>query len=99
MSVQQASGDIVKGLGELVPVVSGLQVSSAISFQCKNMAEREAPDTCNGKGYSPMCCTNKNDGSSFNSCKRFEDVKKTYYANQMKDIPETQADIIMDILT
>lgn len=27
----------------------------------KNMAEGEAPDTCNRKGYSPMCCNNKND--------------------------------------
>ncbi|CRL29430.1 unnamed protein product [Penicillium camemberti] len=99
MSVQQAGGDIVKGLGELVPVVSGLQVSSAISFQCKNMAEREAPDTCNGKGYSPMCCNSASDDSGFNSCKPFEEVKKTYYTNQMKDIPETQADMIMDILT
>lgn len=88
MSVQQASGDIVKGLGEVVPLVSGLQVSSALSFKCmfsphsffymtsgrldyciliqhtftgKNMTEREAPDTCNGKGYSPMCCSSKND--------------------------------------
>lgn len=25
------------------------------------MAEREAPDTCNGKGYSPMCCNSKSD--------------------------------------
>ncbi|KAJ5685170.1 hypothetical protein N7455_003897 [Penicillium solitum] len=99
MSVQQAGGDVVKGLGELVPVVSGLQVSSAISFQCKNMAEREAPDTCNGKGYSPMCCNSKSDDPGFNSCKPFEEVKKTYYMNHMKDMPETQVDMIMDILT
>ncbi|KAJ5602524.1 hypothetical protein N7537_005480 [Penicillium hordei] len=99
MSVQQASGEITKGLGELVPIVSGLQVSSAISFQCKSMAEKEAPDTCNGKGYSPMCCSNRIDGSAFNSCKSFEEVKKTYYANQMGHKPETQADMIMDILT
>ena len=25
------------------------------------MAEKEAPDTCNAKGYSPMCCNSKND--------------------------------------
>ncbi|KAJ5941560.1 hypothetical protein N7516_001728 [Penicillium verrucosum] len=99
MSVQQASGDIVKGLSEVVPAVSGLQVSSALSFKCKKMAEREAPNTCNGKGYSPMCCSSKNDGSAFNACKPFDQVKKNYYANQMKDIPETQADMIMDILT
>lgn len=34
MSVQQTGKDIVKQLGDLVPVLSGLQVSSAISFQC-----------------------------------------------------------------
>ncbi|CAI7583353.1 unnamed protein product [Penicillium crustosum] len=99
MSVQQAGGDIVKGLGELVPVISGLQVSSAVSFKCKDMAEKEAPDTCNAKGYSPMCCNSKNDDPGFNSCKPFAEVKKTYYTNQMKDMPETQADLIMDVLT
>lgn len=25
------------------------------------MAEREAPDTCTGKGYTPMCCDSKNE--------------------------------------
>ncbi|KGO63992.1 hypothetical protein PITC_013600 [Penicillium italicum] len=126
MSVQQTGKDVVKGLGDLVPAISGLQISSAISFQCRNMTEREAPDTCNEQGYTPMCCNTKNDvcttssfafilfhdegmnvpdfsfllqGTGFNTCKPFEEVKKAYYMNQMKDIPETQADMIMDILT
>ncbi|CAI7651994.1 unnamed protein product [Penicillium glandicola] len=101
MSVQQTGKDIINPLGELVPVVSGLQLSSAVSFQCKKMAEREAPYTCNGQGYSPMCCDSDSDdtGIGFNMCKSFEEVKKNYYSNQMKDIPETQADIIMDALT
>ncbi|KAJ6131943.1 hypothetical protein N7471_007158 [Penicillium samsonianum] len=99
MSVQQTGKDIINPLGELVPVVGGIEVSSALSFRCKNMAEREAPDTCTGKGYTPMCCDSKNEGSAFNTCKSFEEAKKTYYSNQMKDIPETQADMIMDILT
>ncbi|CDM29639.1 hypothetical protein DTO013E5_6030 [Penicillium roqueforti] len=99
MSVQQTGKDIVKSLGELVPVLGGVQVSSAIAFQCKNMTEIEAPDTCTGKGYNPMCCNTQNDGTSFNTCKPFEDVKRAYYSNQMKDVPESQADMIMDILT
>ncbi|KAJ5517851.1 hypothetical protein N7453_000273 [Penicillium expansum] len=99
MSVQQTGKDIVKQLGDLVPVLSGLQVSSAISFQCKNMTEREAPDSCNGQGYNPMCCNTKIEDTGFNTCKPFEDVKKAYYMNNMKDIPESQADMIMDILT
>ncbi|EKV10899.1 hypothetical protein Pdw03_7429 [Penicillium digitatum] len=99
MSVQQTSSDIIKDLGELVPVLGGLQLSSAISFQCKNMTDQEAPDSCNDQGYAPMCCNTENDGTGFNACKPFEEVKRAYYANQMKDKPETQADMIMDILT
>lgn len=34
MSVQQTSHDIIKPLGELVPIVGGIQLSSAITFQC-----------------------------------------------------------------
>lgn len=34
MSVQQAGKDITNSLGELLPLVGGLQLSSAISFQC-----------------------------------------------------------------
>ncbi|CAG8900289.1 unnamed protein product [Penicillium egyptiacum] len=98
-SVQQTGNDLIKPLGELVPVVSGLQVSSALSFQCKHMAERDAPDTCNGKGFSPMCCNNKVEDSRFNTCKPFAEAKKNYYASQMKDKPESQVDVIMDVLT
>ncbi|KAF4763865.1 hypothetical protein HAV15_000650 [Penicillium sp. str.  len=54
MSVQQAGGDVVKGLGELVPVVSGLQVSSAISFQCKNMARERLLIHATGR-VTPPC--------------------------------------------
>ncbi|CAG8373160.1 unnamed protein product [Penicillium salamii] len=41
MGVEQASKDIISPLGELVPIVGGLQVSSAITFQCKSPAENQ----------------------------------------------------------
>jgi hypothetical protein len=34
MGVEQASHDILKPLGDIVPMVGGLQVSSAIAYQC-----------------------------------------------------------------
>ncbi|KAJ5469970.1 hypothetical protein N7530_007327 [Penicillium desertorum] len=98
-SVEQTSNDLIKPLGELVPIVNGLQISSALSFECKHMAERDAPDTCNGKGFSPMCCSNKIEDSGFNTCKPFAEEKKNYYASQMKNRPESQVDVIMDVLT
>jgi hypothetical protein len=33
-TVEQTSNDLIKPLGELVPIVSGLQISSALSFEC-----------------------------------------------------------------
>lgn len=42
MSVQQTGHDIIKGLGELVPIVGGIQLSSAISFQCMFRSLRES---------------------------------------------------------
>lgn len=33
-SVEQTSHSIMKGLGELVPILGGIQISSQISFQC-----------------------------------------------------------------
>ncbi|KAJ5795202.1 hypothetical protein N7457_001801 [Penicillium paradoxum] len=97
MSVQQTGKDVAKSLGELVPILGGLQVSSSLSFQCKKMPEREAPGTCHGHGYSPMCCDNKGDGT-LNACKPFGQVKKNYYSHQGQS-SETQADMIMDTLT
>ncbi|KAJ5181198.1 hypothetical protein N7491_000753, partial [Penicillium cf. griseofulvum] len=99
MSVQQTGKDVIQPLGELVPIVGGLELSSAISFQCKKMADKEPPETCNKQGYTPMCCNSNASGVGFNTCKPFEEVKKAYYAQQMEDMPETQAEMIMDILT
>ncbi|KAJ5562980.1 hypothetical protein N7535_002574 [Penicillium sp. DV-2018c] len=97
MSLQETGTDLIKPIGKLVPIVSGVEISSAISFQCKDMKMQDPPDTCNARGYSPMCCNGQNDGT-LSSCKPFEQVKKNYYSNQ-KMLPETQADMIMDILT
>lgn len=33
-SLAQTSHDIIQPLGELVPIVGGIQISSAVSFQC-----------------------------------------------------------------
>lgn len=77
------------------------------------MGEKEAPRTCHGHGYSPMCCRGKDDVSilspiptafsnhqqgGINNCKPFEQVKKNYYTHQGK-IEETQVDMIMDAVT
>ncbi|KAK9855558.1 uncharacterized protein MYU51_002093 [Penicillium brevicompactum] len=97
MSVQQTSHDLIKPVGELVPIVGGIQLSSAITFQCKPMDEKEPPSSCNKKSYSPMCCNGITD-IGFSSCKSFEQTKKNYYNNQGK-VEETQADMIMDAVT
>lgn len=34
-SLQEESKGIVKGLGEIVPILGGIQISSKITFQCK----------------------------------------------------------------
>ncbi|CAG8416582.1 unnamed protein product [Penicillium salamii] len=97
MGVEQASKDIISPLGELVPIVGGLQVSSAITFQCKKMDEKAPPSSCNEKGYAPMCCHDIN-SVGFSSCKGFEQTKKNFYA-QHGHPEETQADMIMDAVT
>jgi hypothetical protein len=78
------------------------------------MAEREAPATCHGHGYSPMCCDSKDNVSIpaegkeihpsnifqglVSVCKSFEETKENYYSHQGK-MEETQADMIMDAVT
>ncbi|CAG8001623.1 unnamed protein product [Penicillium olsonii] len=95
--LQQASKDIISPLGNLVPIVGGLQISSAITFQCKKMGDKEPPSSCDEKGYAPMCCNDINP-SGFSSCKGFEQTKKNFYT-QHGQAQESQADMIMDIVT
>ncbi|KAJ5775163.1 uncharacterized protein N7511_000174 [Penicillium nucicola] len=97
MGVEQSSHDILKPLGEIVPTIGGIQVSSAIAFQCKPMGDQKPPSSCSGHGYSPMCCDSKDHGL-IEACKPFEKVKMDYYSHKMQ-LPETQADIIMDAVT
>ncbi|OGE56909.1 hypothetical protein PENARI_c002G06883 [Penicillium arizonense] len=97
MGVEQASHDILKPLGDIVPMVGGLQVSSAIAYQCKPMSMEDPPYSCSGHGRSPMCCDSKDNGL-IEACKPFEKVKQDYYSHRMH-LPETQADIIMDAVT
>jgi hypothetical protein len=35
MGIEQASHDILTPLGDVIPMVGGLKVSSAIAYQCK----------------------------------------------------------------
>ncbi|KAJ6130350.1 hypothetical protein N7512_003130 [Penicillium capsulatum] len=78
-SLQQTSKEIMKPVGELVPIVGGLEISSAVSFQCNHMDENEAPDSCKGNGYTPMCCSSQVTQGSLNQCKPFEKAKTEYY--------------------
>ncbi|OQE19466.1 hypothetical protein PENSTE_c015G10401 [Penicillium steckii] len=101
MSLADTSRDaVIKPLGELVPIVGGIQISSAISFQCKTMQESEAPDSCNEPEFRPMCCSNSNTGSSVNSCKPFEKAKEEYYRTfgYGKGV-EDPTDVIMDAVS
>ncbi|KAJ5318017.1 hypothetical protein PENANT_c004G04569 [Penicillium antarcticum] len=97
MGLEQTSHDILTPLGEIVPTVGGLQVSSAIAYQCKPMADKEPPNSCSGHGRSALCCDSKDNGL-ISACKPFEKVKMNYYSHKMQ-MPETQADIIMDAVT
>jgi hypothetical protein len=46
MSVQQAGKDVIKPLGDLVPIVGGLELSSAISFQCMFLSFEITVEVC-----------------------------------------------------
>ncbi|KAJ5689277.1 hypothetical protein N7462_003669 [Penicillium macrosclerotiorum] len=98
MSLEQTSRTIVHGLGELVPVLSGVQLSSAISFQCKPMEDSVSPNACNDEGYGPMCCASSGSSGAVNTCKPFAQAKEEYYRSfGFQD--ESQADYINDVLS
>ncbi|KAJ5647233.1 hypothetical protein N7490_003605 [Penicillium lividum] len=101
MSLEEASNDvIVKPLSDLVPMFGGIQVSSKLSFQCKNMADDAAPVTCSGHGYTPMCCSDHADKSSVNECKSFADVKERYYQTFGYNVDEeSQSDLVYDVVS
>lgn len=42
----------------------------------KNMAPEEAPDSCKGHGYAPMCCSNDGSVRSLLSKTQFENVTR-----------------------
>ncbi|OQD73409.1 hypothetical protein PENDEC_c015G00849 [Penicillium decumbens] len=93
-SLQETSHDIMKGLGELVPILGGIQVSSKISFQCKNMTPEESPNSCKEKEYSPMCCS-KESSNGIGLCKPFAVAKEEYYKSFGYG-QESQVDYIND---
>ncbi|OOQ85621.1 hypothetical protein PEBR_25464 [Penicillium brasilianum] len=100
MSLEQTSRMLIDGVGELVPVVNGLSISSQISFHCKDMADGVDPNTCNQKGYAPMCCNSGGGSSGADGCKPFEEVKEKYYKSfgYNKD-DQSQADYIMEAVS
>lgn len=93
-SLQETSHDIMEGLGELVPALGGIQISSKMVFQCKNMTPDEAPDSCKDMEYSPMCCSSES-SNPVGACKPFADAKEAYYRSFGYG-QESQADYIND---
>ncbi|KAJ6022173.1 hypothetical protein N7540_007677 [Penicillium herquei] len=57
-SLEQTSKELMAPVGDLVPIVGGISISSQVSFQCNAMAPLTDPNTCQGHGYTPMCCEN-----------------------------------------
>ncbi|KAJ6110416.1 hypothetical protein N7486_002651 [Penicillium sp. IBT 16267x] len=97
--LQEATQGIFHSLGELIPTVGGLEVSSKVSFQCKVMDEDAAPATCKGHGYSPMCCSDRIT-DSINECKSFESVKEKYYKSFGYNVDdESTTDLIYDVMS
>ncbi|KAJ5995639.1 hypothetical protein N7481_002616 [Penicillium waksmanii] len=96
-SLAQTSHDILKPLGGLVPIVGGIQISSAVSFQCRDMRPNEPPGECNEPEYSPMCCSAENTGA-VNSCKSFEKAKEEYYRSFGFGEEDT-VDVINDVFS
>ncbi|GLI74995.1 hypothetical protein PoHVEF18_003245 [Penicillium ochrochloron] len=100
MSLQQTSRMLIDGIGELVPALGGISVSSQVSFDCKAMADDVSPNACDAEGYAPMCCNSENGGSGINACKPFEEVKEKYYKSfGYNKGDETQAEYIEDALS
>ncbi|KAJ5191572.1 uncharacterized protein N7498_010557 [Penicillium cinerascens] len=93
-SLEQTSKDIMEGLGELVPILGGIQISSKMVFQCKNMAPDESPDSCDDKESSPMCCSSGS-SNSVGACKPFAEAKEAYYRSFGYG-QESQVDYIND---
>ncbi|CAL5871288.1 uncharacterized protein PFLUO_LOCUS5538 [Penicillium psychrofluorescens] len=96
-SVNSASKSIIEPLGKLVPIIGGLQISSAITLQCKHMKDDAYPDSCNN-GSTAMCCNSQ--AQDFNSCKPFEEAKeKAEMAALGEPQPESESDVINDALS
>ncbi|KAJ6155465.1 hypothetical protein N7470_006031 [Penicillium chermesinum] len=98
MPSQKTSKEIMKGLGDLVPIVGGIQISSKISFQCDAMSDATAPDDCQGHGFIPMCCSNDT-SNGVGSCKPFEIAKEDYYRSfGYNEQEESPVDTINDVM-
>ncbi|KAJ5461476.1 uncharacterized protein N7458_003028 [Penicillium daleae] len=102
LTLQQTSRELIDGLGELVPVLGGLSVSSLISFDCKAMADDISPNDCDVGGM-PRCAATprmRYEGFGIDACKPFEQVKEKYYRSfGFNKGDETQADTIEDAVS
>ncbi|KAF3396310.1 hypothetical protein F1880_007019 [Penicillium rolfsii] len=99
MSLQETSRMLVDGIGELVPALGGIAVSSKVSFNCVAMADDVSPNSCDAEGYAPMCC-DSDKGAGINACKPFEEVKEKYYKSLgYNKGDQSQAEFIEDVLS
>ncbi|KAJ5099652.1 hypothetical protein N7532_006653 [Penicillium argentinense] len=96
MSLSQTSKNLMKPLGDLLPILRGVQISSSVSFQCRDMRESEAPDHCVDDDYSPMCCINEIT-EGIDKCKPFALAKEEYYRTFGYG-QESQVDLINDVV-
>ncbi|KAJ5947602.1 hypothetical protein N7466_000617 [Penicillium verhagenii] len=99
-SLEQTTQDVFTSLGEVLPMVGGIQVSSKVSFQCNRMTDNADPATCKGHGYTPMCCSNKINGDAVSSCKSFESAKEKYYQSLGYNVDEeSTTELVNDVMS
>ncbi|KAJ5708935.1 hypothetical protein N7493_010269 [Penicillium malachiteum] len=108
-SLEQTTKELMKPVGDLVPIVGGISISSQVSFQCNAMAPLTDPNTCKGHGYTPMCCENNTEGmanaaaeqgAAMNACMPFEKAKETYYQSFGYNVgEESNVDLINDVMS
>ncbi|KAA8643039.1 uncharacterized protein ATNIH1004_009801 [Aspergillus tanneri] len=72
-SITEMAGDITKELGELVPILSEVKVSSILSLQCRSMDPNSPNESCTD---DVVCCTGMEDTESaiFKTCKTWDEA-------------------------
>ncbi|KAJ5108630.1 hypothetical protein N7456_005305 [Penicillium angulare] len=99
-SLEETTKELMKPVSDLVPSIGGISISSKVSFQCNPMDPLAAPQTCQGHGYTPMCCVNATTESSMDACQPFEKAKEKYYQSLgFNKSEETNTDLINDVFS